>query len=468
MARGARLLAARRPLVLALTLALVAAFAADVAGSADAKPEPKAKPKRSRVRATCAPELGLVTEKETAKSYAKHALTLCNSSSPWAEQSFAKLPEVVAFVAPWNDHGYKAARYIRRRLSAVAPLWFRILPSPGGKKRGDADRSAFEIVGGDMARAEEQRRWKAHVTAGANVDLLPHFSIEGFERLEDLRALLEKPEELVAEIAVMCEKEQFGGIIFDLRLALFRSVKPLVPRLVRALGQALRGVQRRLMVSVPAPLPNARAAGSFDQEDAAAIAGDVDAVILGTRDFSRDAMGPLAPLPWMRASANRLLGKAGGAQGGVVGLRPDQLIIEIPMYGRAFPEQGGAASGGGGGKVILAAEIAKALAKQRPPLVWDDEAREHAANVTEAQGGGRIGLSLPTLKFVAERLQLASSLGAGVALRDLGAGFDVAFDLLPFRADSDDDFGDNDGEPAAAASAAGAAAAGGATRGAEL
>merc|ERR1712216_646092 len=251
--------------------------------------------------------------------------------------------------------------------------WFRILP--GKDKKAS---SAFEIAGFEIAK--EQATWKSQVTDG-DAQILPHFSIEGFAKMDALKAILEKPMELAAEIAVLCEQSKFDGIVFDLRLALFRSLKPLIPRLVRSLSQALHGAQRRLILSVPA-LPMTGGKGpDFDAQDAAAVAGDVDAVLLGTRDFSRGVLGPSAPLPWIRASVNRLLGPAASSI-----LKPSQIMIEIPLYGRAFPE----GNEEEGGKVILTPEIAKALAKQRPKLKWDSEAREHLANITSK--GSRIGL----------------------------------------------------------------------------
>lgn len=307
--------------------------------------EPRPRPRRSRIRETCAPELlGLDSKRETAVTFAKHAQTLCNTSSPWAE-SHTQVREVLGFVVPWLDHGYKAASYIRSKLSSVSPLWFRILPGRDAKASG-----AYEIAGMEIADAPEQRRWKARIGTAAHLDLLPHFSIEGFQKLEALKAILEAPEELAAEIAVTCEHAKFDGIVFDLR-------------------------------------------------------------------------------PWVRKSVLRLVGK-----GGV--LRPEQVVLEIPLYGRAFSEKERT------GKVILAGELAKILAKQRPAFTWDDDAQEHSANISS--GGARVILSLPTLAFVAERLRLAKTLGVGVALRDLGSGFDVAFDLLPSRPDSGDTIEDED------------------------
>jgi len=398
-----------------------------VATSSSSGVAPSPKPRRSRIRSQCAPELGLIAHTETAVAYAKHSQTFCNTSSPWAEKH-ANITEVVGFVAPWLDHSYRAARYFKQRLTSVSPLWFRILPGKDVKAS-----SAYEIAG--LQLAKEQDIWKSQVTAG-DTEFLPHFSIEGFDKLEKLKAILEEPQELAAEIAVTCDRLGYQGIIFDVRLALFRSLKSLLPRLIKALAQALHGSHRRLLLSVPA-MPLSLKGPDFDAEDAAAVANDVDAIILGTRDFTRGStLGPSAPLPWVRSSVQRLLGK-GKAE---TGLRPDQLIIEIPLYGRAFAE-----GKEEDGKVILTGEIAKALAKQRPRLAWDDDAREHTANITSK--GDRVGLSLPTLSFVAERLQLASSLGVGVAFRDVGSGLDYAFDLLPLRTQEEFDNLDDDPAP---------------------
>lgn len=284
---------------------------------AEEAPAPAPRARRSRIRAECAPEfLSLDPEQESAINFARHSQTLCNTSSPWAEKN-ANVREVLGFVAPWNDHGYKAARFIRRKLSSVSPLWFRIMPGR------DAEASAaYEINGLNLVDEPEQKRWRQQIDSATHLDLLPHFSLEGFNKLESIKAILEKPMELAAEIAVICEHSSFSGIVFDLRAVLFRTLKPFIPRLVQALSQALRSSNRRLLLSVPAaPVPGGGGSASrdFDGADAALVAKHVDAVIVGTRDFSLGAFGPMAPLPWVRVSVTRLMDKAAAARGSCPG-----------------------------------------------------------------------------------------------------------------------------------------------------
>merc|ERR1712217_542422 len=232
------------------------------------------------------------------------------------------------------------------------------------------------------------------------------------------------PRDLAAEIAVTCDRGKYQGIVLDVRLALFPSFKPLLPALVKEIAQALHVAHRKFILSVPVPYPDDPLSTrvDFSAKDAAAVAKYVDAFVIGTRDFARTTPGPSAPLPWVRNAVTRLLVDPNDGQ---VGLRADQLLIEIPMYGRAFKE------GETDGKIILVGEIVKAMAKQRPKVVWDSDAEEHYANLTKSH----VYLSFPTLAFVRARLRLARSLGVGVALRELGGGFDATFDLLSARAE---------------------------------
>jgi len=377
-----------------------------------------ARVRRERLRASCAPELGLVTKAETAVAFAKHAQSFCNSSSPWAERTL-RVREVLGFVVPWNDYGYRAARYFHGKLTQVSPLWFRVLPGRG------ALTTTFEIAGQNVALAQEL--WVKKLSS-EHCQVLPTFSLEGWESLGELRTLLEDPRGLAGEVAAICEHGRYAGAILDVRLALFPNLKRFLPGFVAALGRALHDTGRRFVLSVPAPIPADVARGhdlDFDARDAAAVAGSVDAVIVNTRDFSRAEAGPAAPLPWVRESVERLLA---GTNTDQAGFRAEQLLLEIPTYGRAFPEERGG-GGDSGGRVVLAAETVKALARQRPPLVWDNETAEHSANLTKS----RVHLSVPTLAFVVKRLRLARSLGIGVALRELGSGLDYVFDLLPTR-----------------------------------
>jgi len=335
-----------------------------------------------------------------------YARTFCNTSSPWAEK-FLGVREVLGFIAPWNDKGYKIAKYFRDKFTSVSPLWFRILP-------GRPDTVGFDIAGLELA--QKRRAW-ANDSASVGLGVLPHFSIEGFERLEGLRALLAAPETLASEMVGFCQRGGFAGLVFDIRIVLFPGVKKLMPQLVAAVGQALRAAGKRFVLSVPAPVPGDEGSKRpvFDAADSVAVAANVDAVVVGTRDFSKGEAGPAAPLPWVRSSLMRLLA---GAKGG--GLRADQLLLEVPLYGRAFRKLEE-------GRVAMGDELVKVVKREKPLFVWDAEAREHSANISRSQ----VVLSLPTLQFVAERLKLAKSLGVGVALRELGSGVDYLYDLLP-------------------------------------
>jgi len=100
-----------------------------------------------------------------------------------------------------------------------------------------------------------------------------------------------------------------------------------------------------------------------------------------------------------------------------------QLLLEVQTYGRAFQESEDE------GKVILAKESVKVFANLKPKVTWDAESAEHFANVSNK----RLYIAVPTLKFVEARLLLARKFGVGVAIRELGAEFDAALDLLPHR-----------------------------------
>eukprot|EP00931_Biecheleriopsis_adriatica_P065674 TRINITY_DN40168_c0_g1_i1.p1 TRINITY_DN40168_c0_g1~~TRINITY_DN40168_c0_g1_i1.p1 ORF type:complete len:450 (-),score=110.82 TRINITY_DN40168_c0_g1_i1:23-1345(-) len=390
---------------------VTAAPASASSKASEASPESK----QQRVRETCAPELGLVKEEETASSWTRNFRKFCNSSSPFAEKNLG-VREVLGFVAPWTDHGHRAARYFRGKLSSVSPLWFRVLP-------GRAENQLFELAGKELAK--EHSAWAQQLSAGSGPNVLPHLSLEGFDKLEGLRAVLESPDVLAEEVSQLCEAMQFSGVVFDVRLALFPSLRKLLPGLAAALSQRLRPAGRRFLLSVPADKPGTKP--SFDRAEAAAVSKFVDGVVVSTRDFSKTEPGPSAPLPWVRSCLLRLMATHSSADG--EGLRAEQLLLEVPLYGRAFAWGSDASEAESEGKVILPLELAKAVSKQKPRLVWDAEAAEHSANLTKS----KVFASLPSLAFVEARLRLARSLGVGVALRELGSGFDAAFDLLTSR-----------------------------------
>lgn len=363
------------------------------------------------LQSACAVDKGYLYQDETAERYCLNVRTSCNVSSAWAKRH--RLVRVLGFVLPWNEDGFDVATTFKRRFTDLSPVWFRVVPREPDEKNANL----YEVVGHNWAKS---RKGWSRTFEDSGPRLMPHFSIELFEKQKTLREVLAEPKKLALEIAAICELSNFGGAVLDVRLVLFRPLRPLLYALVTSLSQALRVSGREFLLSVP-PLGEELSPSDFTIKDFNSVFDDVDGVIVGTRDYSKDHAGPIAPLPWVNSVMMHLIGDEPE--------RAQKLLMEIPLYAKAFPngcEPDECRSRSG---IVNADNLVRQLETVQPDFSWNTDAVEHYVILPKQQAY----LSVPSLQGVAQRIQLAHKLGVGVAFRDIGSGFNSMFDLVAKR-----------------------------------
>ncbi|KAJ3072370.1 Chitinase domain-containing protein 1 [Podochytrium sp. JEL0797] len=120
---------------------------------------------------------------------------------------------VLAYITPWNNHGYDIVKMFRGKFTHLAPVWYQLNP--------DRTRAGSYVLTGDH---DVDVEWIKEVTEPVRVEgrdlfipkMVPRFAIEGLAR-EDLEAIQgkEKVYEGLAELIVEeCKLSLFSVVFF--------------------------------------------------------------------------------------------------------------------------------------------------------------------------------------------------------------------------------------------------------------
>ncbi|CAB1097870.1 unnamed protein product [Ectocarpus sp. CCAP 1310/34] len=332
--------------------------------------------------------------------------------------------ETLGYVTPWHGEGYDFARTFRSKLTYVSPVWYQLR---GGRERdpsqgGGNDSPSFHLAGGH----DFDEAWVSDVRNGVGerdgrdgevTKIVPRVVLELRQGSALSRADLREMAELLVAEAV---QRGYDGYVLDIPLS--DGIEEFVSGIERAASR--RGEDLILIQSV-------RPGVSLSAHLTDRLVPLIHRFSLMTYDYrpSDNSQGafhghrrgvggvPNSPLSWVRECVEAFAPRGRGSE-----LRA-KTLIGIPFYGY---DNGRAITSGDvvslltGGKVLPAG------------LEWDSEWKEHILSYRErrAEGMQEHVATFPTLAFIQERIDLASELGVGLALWELGQGMPYWFDLL--------------------------------------
>jgi chitinase domain-containing protein 1 len=311
---------------------------------------------------------------------------------------------VLAYVTPWNPHGYDIAKDFAGMFTHVAPVWFQ------ARRTGE---KAYVIEGEhnvDAGWIHDVRR----DVEGRRAHLVPRMIMEGMTQ-DDYMALftsIDEQMELAKEVTIMCQRHAVDGIVLELwsRLAVGPQLRPVLHGLIKTLGNTLHENGLLLVLVVP-PV-----ADSFGADDLHKLAAHVDLFSINTYDYSPPTTaGPNAPYDWVKDT--------------LTALKPTeeqraQLLLGLNFYGNIY--------GPSGGTPIVGSQYLNVLrthGEKGVQVAYNDRAREHLMRFTSAEGY-QATLYYPTQRSIAERVALAKELGSGISMWEIGQGLDHFYDEL--------------------------------------
>ncbi|OQR77593.1 chitinase domain-containing protein 1-like [Tropilaelaps mercedesae] len=350
---------------------------------------------------------GLIKEKVTWKNIVKYQ----NAYSTAIDRNMNISGDVLAYVTPWNNHGYDVAKLHGQKFTYVSPVWLQLKYE---RNTGFALEGTHDIDSGWMAEVKKKK-----------AKIVPRLIFEDWS-LREIDELSSSPDKLI-NLGNMLHKfardNNFDGYVLELwnRYSAGGKLANSLSVIVRTLWPPLAMFDLALILVIPPPLHDDTVYKVFTRTHFENLKRYVTAFSMMTYDYSSALRpGPNAPIEWMRKCVEYLVPKEGNEDYEAMHDR-HKIMLGLNFYGYDYTAQGGSSP-------ILGKQFSDMLQKYKPKISWSDQFAEHYVNIRGSDGHHTV--FFPTLKSISARIELAQELGTSLSIWEIGQGMDYFYDLL--------------------------------------
>eukprot|EP00055_Hartaetosiga_balthica_P004536 m.12005 g.12005 ORF g.12005 m.12005 type:complete len:443 (+) comp3934_c0_seq1:262-1590(+) len=313
----------------------------------------------------------------------------------------------LAYVTPWNSHGYDVAKQFNGKFTHISPVWFQMTLV------SSSDVVAF---GGEH---DVDENWVKDVKepspdTGLQAKVVPRVLFEDADGnlfhafINDRKTLAPVMGQALIDL---CTKHGFDGITFEFwtRLAHINMAQfPLVVEILSVIGDMMKESNLELIIVAPP-------GKTFNRQSFRDLASHVSFFSINAYDYSTTSTaGPIAPYEWVKKIITDINPSKATAH---------KLLIGLNFYGNLYWREGM--------KPVVGTEVVEGFRADPNAFKtqWLEKAREHVFHF-----GGKNHRSsfifYPTLASIQERLDLFEEYGCGVAIWEIGQGLDYFYNLL--------------------------------------